>query len=220
MGQPRHGRLRPRHPRPALLGQRRRDGVLLRAGGEGGLRGDAPRRPDGVAPSGRVAARRRNRGDGRAGADLHRADDVHRPGGAEPRMGDPVRDRHRLLRDDRARHLPGRSSRDSVPAPAGHRRRRDGPDRAGRFLSLGLALVPGAGRPDERCATARVVAATTQHDQLLAVRDRAWGAVVGRAVLGRLPSRPRARPDRPVHAAQRAPTSACSIPARRPGPTR
>ena len=84
---------------------------------------------------------------------------VHRPRGAEPRLGDPVRDRHRLLGDDRARHLPGRTSGDSVPAPAGHRRRRDGPDRAGRLLSLGLALVPGAGRPDERRAAARVVAA-------------------------------------------------------------
>ena len=52
--------------------------------------------------------------------------------GVEPRLGDSVRHRHRLLGDDRARDLSGRASGHPVPVAAGDCRRRARPDDPGR----------------------------------------------------------------------------------------
>ena len=63
------------------------------------------RRTAGVAAPGAVAARRGGRRHGRARPDLPGAGVHRRARGAESRLGDSLRNRHRVLGDDRARHL-------------------------------------------------------------------------------------------------------------------
>ena len=115
MGESRRRQLRARRTLVAFLGQRGGDGVLFRARGQGSLRGDLTGRSAGIASSRAVAAQRGGRWHGRARCDLPGAVFNGRTRGVEPRLGDSLRNRHRVLRDDRPRHLPPWASGHPIP---------------------------------------------------------------------------------------------------------
>ena len=116
-------------------------------------------------------------------------------------MGHSLRDRHRVLRDGRARHFP--AAHPAIP-----------------FLlllaiaddALGLVILavfypsaafsPCARWADDRRARGRPVASTSPRAELLALRHWPGGPVVGGALPGRLSSSAGARADRAVHASR------------------
>ena len=115
MGESRRRQLRAGCALVAFLGQRGGDGVLFRARGQGSLRGDLTGRSAGIASSRAVAAERGGRWHGRARCDLPGAVLNGRTRGVESRLGDSLRNRHRVLRHDRPRHLPRWASGHPIP---------------------------------------------------------------------------------------------------------
>ena len=126
----------------AFRGQRRRDGVLLRACGEGDRRGTLP---GGALASPREAAVPViAAAGGMAGPPLIYVALASALGRPElyAGLGGPVRDRHRVLVHGRPADLPRQPSGDSISAAAGDRRRCARPDPAGAVLSRRAGLDP------------------------------------------------------------------------------
>ena len=78
-----------------------------------------------------------------------------------------------------------------------------GLDDPGRFLPLGASLSHSVGNPDDGGRAGSPLVEAPRRSQLLALRDRSRIALVGRALLGWLPSGFGAGAHRALHVAQR-----------------
>ena len=148
------------------------------------------------------AACRGGRWHDRAGPYLPGSHVRRRPRRVEPRLGHSLRNRHRVFRDDRPRHLSEWASCNSVLVAPGDCRRCPRFDDPRRLLPLGPSLSRRASDTDDGSRAGSTLVKASRRSQLLALHTRPRVPLMGRALLRWLPSGLGARPRRALHAAR------------------